>query len=668
MLRGHFIGIDRHSSASINWLSCARRDAAAVHALFADTLGGQNLLLVDEHATRANIQRSFEDLQSAAEDDLVVVTFSGHGTETHEIVTFDADIDDLGNTCIPLETLGEWLSKIPARNLILVLDCCFSGGMGAKGLQVDTVPRDLPSTDSRLEQLSGKGRLILTASSASERAWESSKRGHGFLTFYLLEGLQGPAETVDAGKLSIYRLLEYVTKRVIESASSIGKDQHPSVRGSVDGNLMWPVFSPGAAYFSAFPDRRYPIASADIQSLTEFGFPPELISAWAGVIPSLNQLQLDAVNDYRLLNGDHLVVSAPTSSGKTLIGELAAVHGALQRKRALFLFPLKALANDKWRHFTLTYGAFGLRTIRVTGDSTSDEVLPLLRGQYDICLMTYEKCAATLLGNPHLLEQVGTVVIDEVQMITDPSRGVNLEFLMTLLRMRRRTGAEPQVIALSAVIGDTNGFERWLGARLLRRTERPVPLDEGLLRADGSFRYVEALTNEEKTIPAHITPEYRKGSSQDVIIPLVRWLASENKSVIVFRETKSEARACARYLAEALSLPTANAALQALPAGDISMAADELRSTLRRGVGFHVADLAPDERQVIEEEFRKAKELRVLSATTTLAMGVNTPAESVIIAGLEHPGNAPYSNRHSISPLSSCPRAAASVGSKYRKL
>jgi superfamily II helicase len=51
----------------------------------------------------------------------------------------------------------------------------------------------------------------------------------------------------------------------------------------------------------------------------------------------------------------------------------------------------------------------------------------------------------------------------------------------TLLRMRRRDGLEPQVIALSAVIGDTNGLERWLGGRLLRRTERPVPLDEGVV-------------------------------------------------------------------------------------------------------------------------------------------------------------------------------------------
>ena len=57
-----------------------------------------------------------------------------------------------------------------------------------------------------------------------------------------------------------------------------------------------------------------------------------------------------------------------------------------------------------------------------------------------------------------------------------------------MLRMRRQSGIEPQLIALSAVIGDTNGLERWLGGRLLRRLQRPVPLDEGILLADGTFQ------------------------------------------------------------------------------------------------------------------------------------------------------------------------------------
>src|SRR5207244_8652653 len=125
-------------------------------------------------------------------------------------------------------------------------------------------------------------------------------------------------------------------------------------------------------------------------------------------------------------------------------------------------------------------------------------ISPLLRGRYDIALLTYEKFAAIALTHPYILEQVGTIVIDEVQMIADESRGANLEFILTLLRMKRRDGLEPQLIALSAVIGDTNGLERWLGGRLLRRTERPVPLDEGVICSNGRFRYLVGDDGQER--------------------------------------------------------------------------------------------------------------------------------------------------------------------------
>jgi helicase len=415
----------------------------------------------------------------------------------------------------------------------------------------------------------------------------------------------------------------------------LGRPQHPTLRGHFDGEVTWPIFRPGPTYYAAFPERARRPVTADINSLETYGFPPELLHAWAGAIPALNQLQIDAINDFGLLRGEHLVVSAPTSSGKTMIGELAALLGALDRKRALFLLPLKALVNDKQRHFAKTYQAFRLRVLRVTGDNSAD-IPSLMRGQYDLCLMTYEIFASLVLGNPHILEQVGTVIVDEVQMVADASRGANLEFVLTLLRMQRRAGIEPQLIALSAVIGNTNGLERWLGARLLRRTERPVPLDEGILRADGSFRYLDSSGAEQLTPPL-VTRVFRKGTSQDLIIPLIRKLVSEGKQVIVFRETKSEARHCALYLAETVGLPPAKDALDALPSTDPSLASGELRQALQHGVAFHTTNLYRDERLVIEEQFRApGTRLRVIAATTTLAMGVNTPAEAVAVAGLDH--------------------------------
>jgi helicase len=640
--RGLFIGIDRYRSPDINELSCARRDAVALEALFADTLGGTTVLLTDQEATRERIAAEFVALENCDPGDTVVIGFSGHGSNTHELVTHDTDTNNILATAIPLDAVQEWFSRVPAKRLIFFLDCCFSGGIGAKVLHVVAKPRDLRSTEARLAQLSGNGRIIFTASGATEPAWEHGRCGHGLLTYFLLEALRGPPELVDAGHLSLYRLLDYVTARVKSAASQIGQPQNPTMRGQIDGELIWPVFSPGERFFQSFPDHAPTKVTADLGSLIAQGFPDELIAAWGQAIPSLNALQIQAINDFGLLDGEHIVVSAPTSSGKTMIGELAALRHALNRKRALFLLPLKALVADKRRHFEAVYGQFGLRIIEATGET--DDVTPLIRGRYDIALLTYEKFAALALILPHLLAQAGVIVVDEVQMIADASRGANLEFILTLIRMRRREGLEPQVVALSAVIGDTGGLERWLGGRLLRRTERPVPLAEGLLRADGSFRYLDPVTAEERVETGIVQRQYGKDSSQDWIIPLVGKLVADGQQIIVFRETKSEARSVANYLATALRLPSATDAVARMPLADASQANVDLLADLRRGVAFHNADLQPIERRIIEEEFRRPNSgLRVVAATTTLAMGINTPASTVIIAGLEHPGEQPYS-------------------------
>ncbi len=65
-----------------------------------------------------------------------------------------------------------------------------------------------------------------------------------------------------------------------------------------------------------------------------------------------------------------------------MIGELASLKYVLEGKKALFLLPLKALVNDKLRQFTEIYSPVGFKTIEVTGES--DDITPLLKGQYDI--------------------------------------------------------------------------------------------------------------------------------------------------------------------------------------------------------------------------------------------------------------------------------------------
>lgn len=153
---------------------------------------------------------------------MVVISFSGHGSETHELVPYDYNLRNVENTAISLETLQQRFERIPARTLVLILDCCFSGGMGAKVLKVDLKPRMAKSTTALIDQLSGDGRIILTASGPDEAAWESQKTGHGLLTHFLIEALQGTEEVRSAGKIPILKLLEYVSRRVTDAADSYG--------------------------------------------------------------------------------------------------------------------------------------------------------------------------------------------------------------------------------------------------------------------------------------------------------------------------------------------------------------------------------------------------------------------------------------------------------------
>jgi helicase len=100
--RGLFIGIDRYWSPAIGDLNCARRDATALDALFRDTLGGASKLLTDAEATRQRIEAEFSALAGCDPDDTVVIGFSGHGSETHELIPHDADIANL-------PTSAQWL-------------------------------------------------------------------------------------------------------------------------------------------------------------------------------------------------------------------------------------------------------------------------------------------------------------------------------------------------------------------------------------------------------------------------------------------------------------------------------------------------------------------------------------------------------------------------------
>ena len=146
--------------------------------------------------------------------------------------------------------------------------------------------------------------------------------------------------------------------------------------------------------------------SGSFAELAQQGFPPEIVEQWTAHFPKdSTPLQLKAVNEQGVLDGKSLLVVAPTTSGKTLIGELAAIQAVIAGKKAAFLLPYRALVNEKFDDFSQRYGPAGLRVVRCSGDA-ADGVGPVVSGRYDLGFFTFETFLNLALGSPRLLSQL----------------------------------------------------------------------------------------------------------------------------------------------------------------------------------------------------------------------------------------------------------------------
>ncbi|MEY9697516.1 DEAD/DEAH box helicase [Bradyrhizobium diazoefficiens] len=425
-------------------------------------------------------------------------------------------------------------------------------------------------------------------------------------------------------------------------ATRIGVTQTPAFLGTVQGGLAFPALVRGANYAAAFPAVPVHRITGSFAELAGAGLPQEIVDQWTATFPAgLNALQIKAVNEFGVLDGKSLLVVAPTSSGKTLVGELAAIRAVAGGKKAVFLLPYRALVNEKFEDFSARFAPAGLRVVRCSGDA-SDGVAPVLSGRYDLGFFTYEMFLNLALSSPRLLNQLGLVVLDEGQFITDPTRGITVELIFALLLRARQRGVDPQLVVLSAVIGNLNSFDRWLDLPLLTSRNRPVPLIEGVLDRRGTFQFVDVdgTTKTETLIPpGHIVQRRDKPSSQDVIVPLAKQLVAKGEKIIVFRNTRGPAQGCARYLSKELGLRPATDVLSALPTQDLTAASQDLRNCLAGGTAFHNTNLLRAEREAVERGYRALNgQIHVLAATTTLAAGINSPASTVILAENEFVG------------------------------
>jgi helicase len=196
----------------------------------------------------------------------------------------------------------------------------------------------------------------------------------------------------------------------------------------------------------------------------------------------LRPSQIKAI-DAGLFQDKNILVCTPTASGKTLVGELAALNAIMHdRGKAVYIVPLRALAGEKFRQFKKDYPT--LKIAVSTGDL--DEVDGHL-GSADVIIVTSEKLDSLLRHRVEWLSRIKTVIVDEIHLLNDASRGPTLEIVLTILK---HLLPKAQIIGLSATIGNKEELAAWLNAELVEDSWRPIKLEKGVY-LDGKVEFIE---------------------------------------------------------------------------------------------------------------------------------------------------------------------------------
>jgi len=353
------------------------------------------------------------------------------------------------------------------------------------------------------------------------------------------------------------------------------------------------------------------------------------------VIQKLNALRYKELTEVQekavkkgLFEGKSLVISAPTNTGKTFIAELAALVASRRGKKSFYLVPLKAIAEEKFEEFEEKYSQWGLRTAISTGER--NEYDPNLM-KYDLIIATYEKLNALLIKNPDLIREIGLVVVDELQMVGDEERGVDLEVLLTKCCKGDRS---PQIIGLSATIPNAEELAEWLGAEIIKTNKREVELREGILYTGGNPFDFNGYTIEHGDFFYKEFNTGRVGTEKGLRIDTFSGLVdlSMKEQLIVFENTRKKTERLALRIAKRLP-PSRNVTrwIDLLDARvESTPSTRNLKKCMMNGVAFHHAGLLPEEKRIVERAFEEG-DIRIIVSTLTLGAGVNTPAKTVII-------------------------------------
>ena len=233
------IGIERYRE-KLPTADFADRDAKLMGEYLTKVLGypEENVVVrLNDKASRTDIEKYVENWlpNHVEKGDSVFIYFSGHGApnaKTGEayLVQFDGDPTFVETTGYPLKRLYENLDKLPAREVVVLLDSCFSGAGGRSVIAKGSRPLVLSAENS----LMAKGKTVVLSAGAGDQISSTyDQQGHGLLTYFFLKGLQGEADKNKDGAIDLHELFDYVKPQVERVARrEFNNEQTPQLLGS----------------------------------------------------------------------------------------------------------------------------------------------------------------------------------------------------------------------------------------------------------------------------------------------------------------------------------------------------------------------------------------------------------------------------------------------------
>lgn len=364
---------------------------------------------------------------------------------------------------------------------------------------------------------------------------------------------------------------------------------------------------------------------------------------------------------------DDLVVSLPTSAGKTRIAELCILRCLAGGKRVVFVTPLRALSAQTETTLQRTFGPLGKTISALYGSiGISDFDEDAIR-ERDIVVATPEKLDFALRNDPSLLDDVGLLVFDEGHMIGLNEREVRYEVQIQRL-LRRADAQERRIVCLSAILPDgdqLDDFAGWLRrdhpGGLIKSDWRPTRLRFGEVVWTSPTARLNLRVGDERpwvqrfltgaAPPIWIPPKRRRtrlfpDDQRELCLATAWRLVDDGQTVLVFCPERRSVEPFADVIVDLHERGALGSLLEADPdvlntaiaLGEEWLGTDSaILKCLRLGVALHHGALPTAYRKEVERLLRE-NVLKVTISSPTLAQGLNLSATAVIMYSLHRAG------------------------------